>query len=121
MTDLKARIAEAILDDPFIDDAYLTGTSQQGHRAEHYAQVCLDAMPKVELEWALSEEQYDGVRDLIRHAYLQGCTDVHNNYQPDPDPEFDEASYDYTSSVTQGFLDLFPSVSLSAAPKGGWG
>jgi hypothetical protein len=60
--------------------------------------------------WYLQEPQYDGVREIIRQAYLQGAKDVHENYKPDSDPDFAEAASDYTTSVTRAFLDLFPSV-----------
>ncbi|MFT4076464.1 MAG: hypothetical protein QM647_13140 [Asticcacaulis sp.] len=67
--------------------------------------------------WALSEHQYDGVRDLIRNAYIEGCEAVDANYDPDdPDPDFKEAGCDYTESVTDAFIQLFPSVTFPAPP-----
>lgn len=60
--------------------------------------------------WSLSEDQYDGVRDLIMRAYEQGCKDVHANHQEDSDPDFTEAAYDYTASVSDDFMKLFPSA-----------
>jgi hypothetical protein len=38
------RIIEAMLDSPFIDDEWLTGTSQQRMRCAHYAGIALPTM-----------------------------------------------------------------------------
>lgn len=37
--------------------------------------------------------------DLLAQAYEQGCRDVHEHYQPDPDPEFGEAARDYAHAI----------------------
>jgi hypothetical protein len=37
--------------------------------------------------------------ERVRQAYIAGCEAVHENYQPDPDPDFGEASYDYVASL----------------------
>lgn len=37
--------------------------------------------------------------ELIRHAYIAGCYAVHDDYQPQPDPEFGEAANDYAASL----------------------
>jgi hypothetical protein len=39
------------------------------------------------------------LQELIWQAYFAGCEAVHANYQPDPDPDFTEASYDYVASL----------------------
>jgi hypothetical protein len=41
----------------------------------------------------------EDLQELVRHAYLAGCRDVHENYQEDADPDFTEASYDYVASL----------------------
>lgn len=41
----------------------------------------------------------DTLLDLLRDAYVAGCTDVHANYQPQKEPDFTEASYDYVASL----------------------
>jgi len=78
--------------------------------------------------WSLSEDQYDGIRDMIVKAYEAGAMAVHENHDPtDRDPDFTEAAYDYTTSVTDEFLKLFPSVpsvsdgwrTIDSAPKDG--
>lgn len=35
----------------------------------------------------------------LRDAFIAGCRAVHENYQPDPDPEFGEAGDDYAASI----------------------
>lgn len=65
---------------------------------------------------ALTEAQYDGVRDLIRRAYEQGALDVHNHWQQGRDPDFKEMAYNYTTSVTYEFLRLFPSGHILSSP-----
>lgn len=37
--------------------------------------------------------------ELLRGAYLDGCHAVHENYQPDPYPEFGEAADDYVARL----------------------
>lgn len=41
----------------------------------------------------------DDLRDMLAAAYEQGCHDVHENYQPQTDPEFGEAACDYAASI----------------------
>lgn len=39
------------------------------------------------------------LQDLLTAAYIAGCEAVHANYQPDTDPEFGEAAWDYVASL----------------------
>lgn len=39
------------------------------------------------------------LQDLIGAAYEQGAHDTHEHYQPDPDPSFKEAAWDYVASL----------------------
>jgi hypothetical protein len=41
----------------------------------------------------------DALVERIRQAYVAGCEAVHENYQPDAEPDFTEASYDYAASL----------------------
>ncbi len=41
----------------------------------------------------------DALLERVRQAFLAGCEAVQANYQPDPDPDFTEASYDYAASL----------------------
>lgn len=41
----------------------------------------------------------DALQQLIRAAYVAGAGAVHANFQPDPDPDFTEASYDYVAGL----------------------
>lgn len=54
------------------------------------------------IEPMTSETQTDrlaDVLDAIANAYEAGCQDVHDNYQPDRDPDFSEAARDYAKNV----------------------
>jgi hypothetical protein len=41
----------------------------------------------------------DELHSLLTAAYEAGCQDAHFNYQPEPEPEFGEAAWDYASSI----------------------
>ncbi len=41
----------------------------------------------------------DALQSMLHAAYVAGCEAVQANYQPDPDPEFSEAAYDYVASL----------------------
>lgn len=41
----------------------------------------------------------DVLQDLIQAAYERGAHDVHANHQPDADPDFKEAAWDYVASL----------------------
>lgn len=43
---------------------------------------------------AISREEIAG---LLSEAFEAGCSAVHENFQPDPDPEFGEAARDYAT------------------------
>jgi hypothetical protein len=44
------------------------------------------------------------LRFSIEQAYEAGCKAVHENFRPDPDPEFGEAATDYAFSVLPSVL-----------------
>lgn len=37
--------------------------------------------------------------EMLTEAFREGCQAVHDNYQPDPDPDFSEAASDYAASI----------------------
>lgn len=41
----------------------------------------------------------DALQSMLHAAYVAGCEAVQANYQPDPDPEFSEAAYDYVAGL----------------------
>lgn len=43
------------------------------------------------------DQAVEALNDAVVAAYIAGATAVHENYQPDPDPEFTEAAHDYAS------------------------
>lgn len=55
----------------------------------------------------------DWLTDALAKAYEDGAQDVHDNYEPNPDPEFGEAARDYAVNFVEGL----PPVS-SPPPSG---
>lgn len=100
---LNARLAEA----ERVIEAWFSYTSMVNtrhvlavHRAEQREKA--EAMTTAYLRGAADGAPVvpdDQLRDAIIAAYVQGATDVHQNYQPDRSPDFTEAAHDYAASA----------------------
>jgi hypothetical protein len=55
-----------------------------------------------------TDQPSDALREARIAAYRQGALDVHQNYQPDRDPDFTEAAHDYVASIADQQTTLQP-------------
>lgn len=60
------------------------------------------------------EGEVDELREAIEAAYRQGAHDVHENWEPDPDPSFLEAGSDYAASLD---LDAIARAAIAATSQ----